>query len=231
MSTSHQDETKEVGAIRVIIADDHKLMREGTRELLSRHRDIEVVGEAEDGEKAIRLAQELRPDVAIVDIAMPRVNGIEVTRAIKRSCPGTTVLILTMYDDDQYVFSLLEAGAAGYLLKDVSSVDLVKAVRDVRQGEAVLHPTIARKVLARFLHPTPKERTQEGNVLTDREKEVLQLAAQGLTNKEIGQKLGLSMRTAQAHLSHSFAKLGVASRTEAIVYGLRQGWLHLEDQR
>lgn len=216
------------GTIRVVIADDHKLMREGTREFLSRQDDIEVVGEAADGEEAIALVKAVRPDIAIVDLGMPRVNGIEATRAIKESCPSTAVLILTMHDDEQYVFSLLEAGAAGYLLKDIGSYDLVKAVRDVYSGEAVLHPAIARKVLGRLVSPATKQKARMGEPLSEREREILLLAAQGLSNREIGSGLALSARTVQAHLSHIFNKLGVASRTEATISALQQGVLRLD---
>lgn len=215
--------------IRVIIADDHAVVREGTRQLLEREDDLEVVGEAGDGEEAIRLATRVRPDVAIIDIAMPRLNGIEATRQIKALLPATAVLILTAYDDDQYIFALLEAGAAGYLLKSVRSRELIDAVRAVHSGESVLHPVVARKVLKRFVPSAHKVKESRLEQVSEREMQVLKLAAGGMSNKEIAGELSLSVRTVQAHLAHIFNKLQVGSRTEAILYGLKSGWFGLED--
>jgi len=216
--------------ISVLLADDHVLVREGTREILDREEDMEVVAEAGDGEDAVRLAADIKPDVALVDIAMPRLNGIEATRQMKRLSPGTAVLILTAYDDDQYVFALLEAGAAGYLLKDVRGRDLVEAVRQVHSGESVLHPVIARKVINHFAARGHEEtETAAMEPLSDRELQVLHLAAKGMSNREIGRALNLSSRTVQAHLSTIFGKMRVSSRTEAVVAALRLGWLDLEN--
>jgi len=215
--------------IRIIIADDHKLVREGTRELLQKESDLEVVGEAGDGEETVKLVEELKPDVAIVDIAMPRLNGIEATKQIKVISPSTAVLILTAYEYDQYVFALLEAGAAGYLLKDVRGQELIEAVRAVRSGESVLHPVIARKALDHFVHAGNKDKTPRIQLLTEREIEVLRLAARGLSNKEIARDLDLSVRTIQAHLGNIFNKLKVGSRIEAVISGLKDGLLTLED--
>ncbi|MGB5931463.1 MAG: response regulator transcription factor, partial [Anaerolineae bacterium] len=164
--------------IKVFLAEDHVLMREGTREFLEREEDIEVVGEAGDGEETVRLATQLRPDVAIIDIAMPKLNGIEATKRIKAQNPSTAILILTAYDNDQYIFAVLDAGAAGYLLKSVDSQELVDAVRAVHAGESVLHPTVARKVLDRLAARRPRPVDDEGvERLTKREMEVLKLAA------------------------------------------------------
>jgi DNA-binding NarL/FixJ family response regulator len=216
--------------IRVLLADDHDLVREGTRGLLDREEDLQVIAEAGDGEEAVRLTLEHRPDVALVDIAMPVLNGIEATKRIKELSPTTAVLILTAYDDDQYVFALLEAGAAGYLLKNVRGRDLVAAVRSVHAGESVLHPVIARKVINRFARPHSQSSEQEDvEPLTPRELEVLRLAAKGMSNKDIAGSLYLSNRTIQAHLSTIFSKMGVGSRTEAVVQALRRGWLTLDD--
>jgi len=215
--------------IRVIIADDHKFVREGTRELLQREKDMEVVGEAGDGEETVRLVKELKPDVAIVDIAMPVLNGIEATKQIKTISPGTAVLILTAYEYDQYVFALLEAGAAGYLLKDVRGQEVVDAVRAVRAGESVLHPVVARKALDHFVHSADKGKASRPPVLTEREVQVLQFAAKGRSNKEIANDLGLSVRTVQAHLGNIFNKLKVGSRIEAVLAGLKNGMLTLND--
>ncbi|MBI2917388.1 MAG: response regulator transcription factor [Chloroflexi bacterium] len=217
--------------ITVLLADDHVLVREGTRHVLEHEADMEVVGEAGDGEESVRLVEELRPDVAIVDMAMPGVNGIEATRRIKARAPGTAVLVLSAYDDDQYVFAVLEAGAAGYLLKDASSRELVNAIRAIRSGEAVLHPAIARKVLNRFMRQRVEAPPVSGvpEVISSRELEVLTLAGRGWDNTDIGTELGISTRTVQAHLTNIFRKIGVTSRTEAVIVALRRGWLTLED--
>jgi len=217
--------------IRVIIADDHAVVREGTRHILEQEQDLEVVGEARDGVEAVALVEALHPDVAIVDISMPAMGGIEATERIKASRPGTAVLIFTSYDDDRYVFALLAAGAAGYLLKDVPSIEVVRAVRSVYAGEPVLHPAIARKVLARFAaEAQQRQQTRDDDgLLTQRERDILRLAACGMSNANIAAQLSVSMRTVQAHLTQIFNKLGVGSRTEAVIAGLRRGILHLED--
>jgi len=221
-----------VSKIRILLADDHAVVRQGTRELLERESDLEVVAEAGDGEEAVQLASSQRPDVAIMDIAMPKLNGIEATRQIKASLPATAVLVLTAYDNDQYIFALLEAGAAGYLLKDVRAEELIKAVRAVHAGESVLSPAIARKVINRFA-PAASKRAEESvqESLTEREMEVLKLAAKGMTNQEIASELALSVRTVQTHLSNIFGKMQVGSRTEAVLQGLKKGWLVLDDTR
>ncbi len=220
-------ETRE--AITVVIADDHALMREGTRQILEDQPGLQVVGEAEDGEEAVALVSRLHPDVVLMDIAMPKLNGIEATRLIKKTSPSTSVLVLTAYDDDQYIFALLDAGAAGYLLKNVRGEELAQAVRAVAEGESVLHPAIASKVFKRYTS-AGQPAAQEGiEPLTERESEVLAMAARGLSNKMIARDLGLSDRTVQVHLSNIFGKLGVASRTEAVITALQRGLLRLEE--
>jgi len=216
--------------ITVILADDHAIFRDGTRKIIEQESDIEVIGEASDGEEAVELVTKLRPHIALVDIAMPKVNGIEATRQIKERHPGTAVLILSAYDDDQYIYALLEAGAAGYLLKNVSGNDLANAIRAVRAGESVLHPTIARKVFNRFVtsRPEPREIAQPQDI-SEREMDILKLAAKGMSNKDIAEKLYLSRRTVQAHLASIFRKMDVGSRTEAILSALKKGWLALDD--
>jgi DNA-binding NarL/FixJ family response regulator len=192
--------------------------------------DFEVVGEASDGIEAVELAKKLKPEIIIMDVSMPRLNGIEATRQIKAIYPNIAILPLTGYDDDEYVFALLEAGAAGYLLKDSSGEELIEAIRQVMTGEPVLHPKIMKKVLNRLRSPVEEQVTQTaGEVLSDRETEVLRLAAQGMSNMEIADSLTLSVRTVQTHLRSIFNKLGVGSRSEAIVFGLKKGWLTLEE--
>ena len=215
--------------IRILIADDHAVVREGTRQILEHEADLEVVAEACDGEETVSLATKFKPDIAIVDIAMPKLDGIEATRQIKELCPTVAVLILTAYDDDQFIFSLLEAGAAGYLLKSIRGRELVDAIRAVYAGESVLHPSIARKVLNRFV---PSDKTREEQLqqeLSEREMEVLRLATRGFSNKDIADELSLSARTVQGHLGHIFNKLNVSSRTEAVVCALKKGWVTLKD--
>ena len=215
--------------IKIMLAEDHVLVREGTKEMLDREEDIDVVAEAGDGEEAVRLATEQDLDIVIMDIALPKLNGIEATKQIKEISPGTAILVLTAYDDDEYVFALLEAGAAGYLLKDVSTDELVEAIRAVQAGESMLHPAIARKVVNRFSQHVEEEEETPLEELTEREIEVLQLAGKGITNREIADSLSISHRTVQAHLSHIFSKLGVGSRTEAVVYALRKGLITFDD--
>jgi len=217
--------------ISVLLADDHAVVRQGTRELLEREKDIDVVAEASDGKEAVQKAIKKRPDVVVMDFAMPELNGIEATRQIKAVAPGTTILVLTAYDSDQYIFAFLEAGAAGYLLKDVQVDELVDAIRAVYAGESILHPAIARKVINRFAQPEEKMYTVHPvlDQLTERELEVLRLAAKGMSNREIARDLTISERTVQTHLTNVFNKMGVGSRTEAVVHALRKGWITLED--
>ncbi len=216
--------------IKVLIADDHALFREGTRSLIDLEEDMIVVGEASNGEEAIELVEQLQPHVVLMDIAMPKVNGIEATRRIKADYPAAAVLILTAYDNDQYIVALLEAGAAGYLLKNVSGNDLVNAIRAVYAGEAVLHPAIAKKVFQRLSSPgTEAPKAKPMAELSDREMEILKLAARGMSNQDIATSLFLSRRTVQAHLANIFRKMDVGSRTEAVLQALKNCWLGLED--
>ena len=216
--------------IRVLIADDHTLVRDGTRRILETEKDLEVVAEASNGEEAVALISSLRPDVAIIDIAMPVLDGIEATRQIKALYPATAILILTAHDNDQFIYNLLEAGAAGYLLKSVRSQELVDAVLALHAGESVLHPVIARKVLNYFASPSGRDKKQGRSVtLTQRELDILKLVTKGLSNKEIADELSLSARTVQRHLESIFNKLQVGSRTEAVVRALKEGWVTLND--
>jgi NarL family two-component system response regulator LiaR len=216
--------------IRIVIGDDHAVFREGTRTLLERENDMVLLGEAGDGMETLKLVEELRPDVVILDISMPKLSGIEVTRQIKARFPEVIVLILTAYDDDEYVFAILEAGAAGYMLKDAASHELIEAVRAVHSGEPVLHPSIARKVIQRAVVGKDKAGGKTPDIgLSQRETEVLQLAARGMSNKEIADTLQISTRTVQRHLNIIFNKLSVGSRTEAIFQGVKRGWISFKD--
>lgn len=216
--------------IKVLLADDHAIVREGTRDMVQRQPDMEVVGEAGDGIEAVELTRKLEPDVVVMDIAMPRLNGIEATEQLKKIRPSTAVLVLTAYDTDQYVMALLEAGAAGYLLKNVRGSQLIEAIRAVYVGESVLQPSTTRRVISQLTakHGRPKD-IPVFTPVTEREFEVLKLAAKGVSNKDIAENLGLSNRTVQTHLSNIFKKLSVASRTEAILYGLKRGWFMMKD--
>ena len=217
--------------IRVLIAEDHAIVREGTRHVLEQEPDFEVVAEAGDGEEAVRLATMFKPDVALLDIVMPKLNGVEATKQIKASCPETAVLVLSAYDDDQFVLSLIEVGAAGYLLKSVRGHELVSAIRAVHSGEPVFHPSIMLKVLGHLRPGGNLSAARAGlEQFSEREREILVLATKGLSNKDIADRLSLSVRTVQAHFTNVFRKLQVASRTEAVLRGLREGWLSLDDE-
>jgi DNA-binding NarL/FixJ family response regulator len=219
--------------IRILLADDHAMLRQGTSELLNREPDIEVVGEAGDGQEAVELALRLAPDVVIMDVRMPVLSGIEATRRIRETLPGVQVLVLTAHDDDQYIFSLLQAGASGYLLKTAPVSDLVKAIRQVQAGESPLDPSISRKVVVRMLGDrggllAAAEESSQSELLTARELEVLQLLVQGMNNRAIADALYISDRTVQAHLTNIFAKMHVSSRLEAVLLAIRRGWLTLD---
>lgn len=216
--------------IRILIADDHALVRDGTRRILEAEQDMEVVAEAINGEEAVQLAMELKPDIVLMDIAMPKMDGIAATKQIKHECPDINVLVLSAYDDDQFVFRLLQAGAAGYLLKSVHSQELITGIRAVNHGESVLHPAIARKVLSRFVLTSQKPPdTMTTGELTKREIDFLKLMTRGLSNKEIANEVNLSIRTVQGCIGQIFKKLGVNSRIEAVIYALKEELVTLEE--
>ncbi len=214
--------SKSKDKIRVLLADDHQMVRAGIRQLLEEAGDLQVVAEAGDGEEAQALIQKHKPDVAVLDIQMPKVSGIEVTRWVRAHLPAVGVLILTAYDDDPYVMAVLQAGANGYVLKTAAAHELIQAVRDVNEGKSALDPAVTRKLMSNlFKHPE----TSAAEPITDRERDVLRLAAKGYTNKSIGVQLGISDRTVQGHLAHIFAKLQATSRTEAVMRAVSLGWI------
>ena len=216
--------------ITILLAEDHKVVRQGIRQLLEREEGFKVIGEASDGEETVELAKQLKPDVIIMDIAMPKLNGIEATKQIKQLPLCTIVLILTAYDYEEYIFPILEAGAAGYLLKDVSGNELIDAIRTVYKGESVLHPVVARKLIEQFKGASIKYgREQALALLTERETEVLKMAARGMSNKEIANELFLSVHTIESHFGGIFNKLGVCSRIEAVMEAFKRGWFTLAD--
>ena len=208
--------------IRVLLADYHAVVRAGIRQFLDHADDIKIIGEVDDGEAAEEFIQNNPPDVAVLDIQMPKASGIEVTRWIRAHYRQVGVLILTAFDDDPYVLAVLQAGANGYVLKTASPIDIIQAVRDVYAGKSAMDPEITRKVLAQVL--SHKE-TPVVEQLTDRELEVLALVGKGFTNKAIGVRLGISDRTVQGHLARIFTKLNAASRTEAVMRAVSLGWL------
>jgi|ERR1035437_1444393 DNA-binding NarL/FixJ family response regulator len=216
--------------IKIVLAEDHALMREGTHRLLEQYPEFEVVGEAEDGLQALELIEKLKPDVAILDIRMPKANGIEVVRGMKSASPTTKALMLTAYDDDDYIFALMEAGASGYQLKTASGKELADAVRTVYAGEPVLHPTIAMKIARLWAQRGTAPKAGSAEQLSPRELEILELAAKGMRNKAIADKLGISIRTVEGHFNSIFAKLGVFSRMEAVLDAISQHLITMNDE-
>ena len=208
--------------IRTLIADDHTIVRAGIRQFLESAPDIEVVAEAEDGEQAKVLIQAEHPDVAVLDIQMPKATGIDVTRWAKANAQKVGILILTAFNDDPYVMAVLQAGANGYVLKTATPDNIIQAVRDVHVGKSVLDPSVTGALMAQLFH---KSETQSVEQPTEREMEVLRLAAKGFTNKAIGVQLGISDRTVQGHLAHVFGKLQANSRTEAVMRAVSLGWI------
>ncbi len=212
--------------ITVLIAEDHTLVREGTRQILEQEADLRVVGEAESGKRAVELVGILQPDVVLLDVRLPELNGIEATKRIVSSFPAVRVLIVSAYDDEDYVLAALRAGAAGYLLKTAPGRELVEAIRMARSGSTVLQAAISRKLTQHW----DRDGSQRGNhSLTSREFEVLRLIARGYSNKQIAGELGISLRTVEGHLNNIFGKLDVTSRTEAVSRAVSQHLISLEE--
>jgi len=208
--------------IRLVLADDHTILRQGIRALLEDQPDMAVVGEAEDGRQAVQLTHDLRPNVVLMDIAMPLLNGLEATRQIKRDHPEIHVLVLTMHENEEYIHEVLAAGASGYVLKQAAASELVAAIRAVHHGEAVLSPAITRVVIQDYLRSEAAQPVVASNELTSREREVLQLIAEGHTSKEIAEMLTLSVKTVQAHRTSLMQKLDLHDRGDLIKYAIQK---------
>lgn len=215
-----------MGKIRVLVADDHTIVREGVRLLLDAQPDIEVVGEAADGREAVNLIRQFRPDLVVMDIQMPNLNGLEATREIKREFPQIQILALTMYESDEYFFQVLNAGASGYVLKKAASADLLSAIRAVHSGDVFLYPSVARRLVSDYLTRVKSGEEQSSfDGLTAREHEVLKLIAEGHTNQAIADKLVISPSTVQTHRARIMQRLNLHNRAELIQYARRKGLL------
>jgi NarL family two-component system response regulator LiaR len=214
-------------AITVMLIDDHRVVRQGLRDFLELQGDIEIVGEASSGEEGVQLARELLPDVVLMDLVMPGIDGVETTRRLKAASPSSKVIVLTSFADDNKVFPAIKAGAISYLLKDISPEELAHAIRAAQRNEAVLHPEVAAKLMQEF--STPKSSEAPVDQLTPREMDVLRLVAKGMSNKEIAEKLIISEKTTKTHLSNILSKLHLADRTQVAIYALRQRLVPMEE--
>ncbi|MCD6516718.1 MAG: response regulator transcription factor [Candidatus Aminicenantes bacterium] len=216
--------------IKVILAEDHTIVRKGLRSLLDIEEGIKVVGEAENGKQVIKKVAQLKPDVVVMDIAMPLLNGLEATRRIKKDFPRVRVLVLSVHEDEEYIFQTLKAGASGYLLKNAAPTDLVSAIKAAYRNEAFLSPSISKKVVKEYIRQAAGTSREENSYekLTNREREVLQLLAEGRTVKEIAHLLYLSTKTVQAHRAHLREKLNINSNAELIKYAIRKGLIKIE---
>jgi DNA-binding NarL/FixJ family response regulator len=208
--------------VRILLADDHAVLRDGVRMVLETHPGFKVVGTADNGEDAVDLARSLRPDIAVLDIAMPRLNGLEATREIRACCPATEVVILSMHEGEDYLREALRAGAAGYVLKRAAAKELVGAIQAVRRGESYLDPALTRTLISDYVRQVDRSDTP-ADALTERELEVLSLVAEGFTNRQIALKLNISIKTVQTHRANLMDKLNLHDRTELVRYAIRRG--------
>jgi DNA-binding NarL/FixJ family response regulator len=216
--------------INVLLVEDHLTTREGIRRLLEEEGKFTIVGEADDGDQAVEMTIEKKPDVVVMDIAMPRMNGVEATKNIKSRCPKTAVLILSAYDDDECLFSLLDMGVAGYLLKTATGDDLIRAIEAANKGEPVLDRLITKRIIHRFRNnESLLTKAESYETLSRREVDTLRQAARGMSNQEIANEVKVSKRTVEGYMRNIFNKLRVASRTEAVIYALKRGWFALEE--
>ena len=212
--------------IRVLVVDDHAMFREGIRSLLQGQEDVETIGEATDGREAVEMVHQLTPEVVLMDIAMPGMGGLEATRRIHRECPNVKVLVLTQYEDSEYILSIIKAGAKGYIAKTATASELVSAIRTVHKGESFLYPSAATAVVEEYLMRATGEKNEYEH-LTDREREILQLVAEGRTNREIADRLFISVKTILRHRTNVMEKLGFHNRTELIKYAISKGLIEM----
>lgn len=216
--------------IRILLADDHAILRAGLVRLLGEEKDIEVVGEAENGREAVQKVQELHPDIVLMDIGMPVMNGMEATKQIKKRDADVKVLVLTMHDNEEYLFQVLQAGAAGYVLKKAADSDLVNAIHVVSRGDCFLYPSAAKMVVENYLDKLKhgQEPTSSFDTLTDREREILKLVAEGHTNREIAETLFISVKTVETHKANIMEKLNLHKRAELVKYAIKKGLLQVD---
>jgi len=214
--------------IKVVVADDHTILRQGIKALLDNQEGIEVVGEAKDGREAIKTMEELLPDVILMDIAMPGLNGLEATRRIKKKFPKVKVVVLTMHANEEYIFQILNAGADGYLVKETAFQDLISAINAVHKGEAFMSPSISKKVMTDYIQRAQGEEKVGFDTLTTREREILQLVAEGNSNKKIAEALFISPKTVETHRAHIMDKLNIHDRAGLIKYAIRKGMINLD---
>lgn len=218
-----------MATIKLILADDHEMVRSGIRMLLESKTDIEIIGEAKTGSETVELVRTLKPDIVLMDIQMPDMNGIEATRQIRELVPDVAILALTMHEDDQYFFEMLNAGASGYVPKRAAPDELITGIRTVFKGQVYLYPTLAKKLVKEYLQRSEGTDAQEADVLTKREKEVLIQIAEGLTNQQIASKLFISEKTVDRHRENTMRKLNLHSRIELVKYALKKGLIDLDN--
>lgn len=211
--------------LRILLADDHEIFREGLKMLISAQPDMEVIGEAKNGRMAVDLAQQLQPDIVVMDVSMPELNGLKATEKLKGMCPHLKILTLTRHTDDGYLQQLLKVGASGYVLKQSASSELVRAIRTVSRGNTYIDPALTGKVIRNFVSARPARGTPAAKDLSGREEEVLRFIAWGYSNKEIAGRLSLSVKTVEAHKTNAMQKMGMKGRIDIVRYALLQGWL------